>query len=336
MIKMDIFRKFPRTFLPAKGILYSLPVLTGVIANRYGYKIPLILLPFIFLGCSQKPSLVWIPFNWESDTISGKYVEKAYLYVPVNIEDLPHDFTMQLDLGTYPSSFYGNSIDVYLEEYPSLAENLDSTGMFHNVNLQMGAVEFKGIDVLYYKGFGEEIPKDSLHSKTPKHIGTITYDMFRDKFLVIDYKSCRFAVSDGLPAEYADLPTEEFELVGGIMKLPFRINGEDCKLMFDTGSSPFQLVTTKERALEISDSVIVDSLSGPLWWGQEMTINGLEVNKPVEFGGRVLEDSRVYYVEDELWDGIYKNLDVWGIAGNAYFFDNIVVIDYKNKLFRIK
>lgn len=106
--------------------------------------------------------------------------------------------------------------------------------------------------------------------------------------------------------------------------------------MFDTGSSPFQLVTTKERALEISDSVIADSLSGPLWWGKEITFYGLEVNKPIAFAGKVPERSRVYYVNDGLWDEIYKSFDVWGITGNAYFFDNIVIIDYKNKLFRVK
>ena len=120
------------------------------------------------------------------------------------------------------------------------------------------------------------------------------------------------------------------------MRLPFRINSKEHKLMFDTGSSPFQLVTTKERALEISNSAIVDSLSGPLWWGQEITFYGFNVTKPIEFGGKALNNSKVYYAKDGLWDSIYSSLDVWGITGNAYFFENTVIIDYKNKLFRIK
>ena len=293
----------------------------------------------IFIGCSQKPStdIVWIPFNWEGDTIAGQYIEKAFLYIPVKIEDLPYDFTMQLDLGTYNSLFYGITIAPYLKESASLANKLDSTHLWvRNANLQMGTVKFDGIDLGYHNGLGDTIPTDSLHTKTPKHIGTIAADMFREKVLIIDYKSSRLAVSDSLPAEYKDLPAEKFEFQDGILKLPFHIDGKDYKLMFDTGSSPFQLVTTKERALEISDSVIADSLSGPLWWGQNISFYGFNVTKPVEFSGKMLENSRVYYETYGLWDPVYKQFDVWGITGNAYFFDNVVIIDYKNKLFRAK
>lgn len=303
--------------------------------NVFKSGVSSLILFLIFTDCSQKQSIEWIPFNWEGDSISGKYIEKAYLYIPVKIEDLPCDFTMQLDLGVEQTVFYGNSIDSYLEEFTSLADKYQKP-MFSNVSLHMGSVKFKGIDVGYYTDFGEEISKDSLYSKTPKHIGTIASDIFRNKILVIDYKSCRLAILDSLSVEYNDLPAEKIELRDGRMKIPFRINGEECKLMFDTGSSPFQLVTTKERALEISDSVIVDSLSGPLWWGKEITFYGLEVNKPIDFGGKVPERSRVYYVNDGLWDEGYKSFDVWGITGNAYFFDNILIIDYKNKLFRVK
>jgi hypothetical protein len=49
--------------------------------NRHKHGLSLILLFFIFIGCSQKQSLDWVPFNWEGDTISGKYIEKAYIYM---------------------------------------------------------------------------------------------------------------------------------------------------------------------------------------------------------------------------------------------------------------
>ena len=297
---------------------------------------------FICAGCSQKTSLTWIPFYWEGDTISGKYLERAYLYIPVKIDDLPHDFTMQFDLGTFGTQFYGNALQPYLDKYPSLAGKLGAAQgvdeiLFRNINLKLGKVDFNGIDVWYRKSFGEEIYPDSIYSKTPKHIGTIAPDIFQDKILIIDYKLSRLAVTDSLPAEYMDLPAEEFEIEEGIIKLPFRINGKECKLMFDTGASPFQLATSKERALEISDPVITDSLSGPLWWGNEITFYGLEINKPVEFGGQALKNGRVYYDKEGIWDKeVYIPLNVWGLTGNAYFFGHIVIIDYKNKLFRVK
>jgi len=304
--------------------------------NKFKQSIYLIIPLFIFIGCSQEQSLEWIPFHWESDTISGKYIEKAYIYIPVKIEDMPYDFTMQLDLGTYQTVFYGNAIEHYLEGCPSLTDKYEMP-MFKSVRLQAGPVEFNGVDIGNMANFGEKISKDSIHTKTPKHIGTIAPDIFQDKFLVIDYKTGRLAVSDFLPTEYKDLPAEKFELIDGIIRLPFRINGEEHKLMFDTGSSPFPLATSKEKALGISNAVITDSLSGPLWWGRDITFYGLEVNKPIEFGGNVLKNSTVYYDKDGLWENeVFKPLNLWGLTGNAYFFDNTVIIDYKNQLFRIK
>ena len=298
--------------------------------------ITFVLLLLVFTSCSRKPSLQWIPFSWEGDTISGIYIEKAFLNVPVKIENLPYEFTMQFDLGTYNSVFYGNTFAPYLKEAPSLMNKKDSTGMYKNVNLQIGTVEFSNANIGFIQNFGNEIPKDSLHSNTPKHIGTIASDMVQDKVLIINYKSNKLAITDFLPAEYENLPAEEFESEYGVIKLPLRINGKTCKVLFDTGSSPFQLITTQERAWSVSDLTIVDSLSGPLWWGQEITFYGFNVTKPIEFGGKALNNSKVYYAKDGLWDSIYSSLDVWGITGNAYFFENTVIIDYKNKLFRIK
>ena len=92
---------------------------------------------------------------------------------------------MQFDLGTYNSVFYGNTFAPYLKEAPSLMNKKDSTGMYKNVNLQIGTVEFSNANIGFMQNFGNEIPKDSLHSNTPKHIGTIASDMVQDKVLII-------------------------------------------------------------------------------------------------------------------------------------------------------
>ena len=47
--------------------------------------ITFVLLLLVFTSCSRKPSLQWIPFSWEGDTISGIYIEKAFLNVPEHI-----------------------------------------------------------------------------------------------------------------------------------------------------------------------------------------------------------------------------------------------------------
>jgi hypothetical protein len=287
-----------------------------------------------YRGYSQERPPEWIPFRWQGDSISGRYLDKAYMYVPVKIEDLSVDFTMQLDLGTTRTLFY-KPISLYLRQSSALAGKLDTVHManvgvvkdaiFRDVDLRLGSVEFSS-DVW-----------NTTLAGTPEHIGTIAPDLFRDKIVVIDYPSCRLAVSDVLPAEYADLPAVPFELSEGIIILPLLIDGTERKVMFDTGSSPFALATSKERASAIAAPAIVDSLSGPLWWGQNITFYGLETNKPVELAGMTLENATVYYDKDGLWEeGVFKPRRIWGLTGNTYFLDCIIILDYKKMSFRIK
>ena len=286
--------------------------------NLHKQGITFVFLLLIFTSCSQKQSLQWIPFSWEGDTISGIYIEKAFFNVPVKIEGSPYEFTMQFDLGAYNSIFYGNTFTPYLEELPSLISKRDSTGMYKNVHLQIGTVEFSNVNIGFKQNFGNEIPKDSLHSNTPKHIGTIASDIVQDKILIIDYKSSRLAITDFLPIEYKNLPAEKFESKDWEVTFPLQIDGKTCKVLFDTGSSPFQLITTQERAWSISDLSITDSLSGPLWWGQEITFYGFNVNKPIKFGGKALNNSKVYYAKDGLWDSIYSSFDVQRERSSCY------------------
>ncbi|MEG2036220.1 MAG: hypothetical protein RR005_07775 [Mucinivorans sp.] len=290
---------------------------------------------------AQSQSIKWSPFIWQSDTISGRYIEKAYLYVPLKIENIPYEFTMQLDLGTPNSLFYGEVLKPYLEKHPAMNSKLgdyeDMKGViFKDVNLKMGTADFKAN--LFNMFMGNKVPANLFNSPTPVNIGTIAADAFKEKVLIIDYKANRFAVAESVPKEYQKIPAVNFEInKDGLIFLSFNINGEDCKVMFDTGSSIFELVTTTDRALKIADSTIVDSLSGALWWGQQITFYGLKVDKTVKIGGKTMKCSRVYYDKDRKWDvGVFEPLNIWGLTGNAFFFDNTVIIDYKNKEFRVK
>ena len=129
----------------------------------------------------------------------------------------------------------------------------------------------------------------------------------------LDYKSSKLAIADSVPSQYASLPAVRFSINNGIIKLPFSINGQECLVMFDTGSSPFQLVTTKERALNIANPTIVDSLSGPLWWGKEITFYGLNVTTSIEFAGKKRpENSMVFYDKDGLWATIFNAFNIGG------------------------
>ena len=306
----------------------------------------LLYLGVLVTSCSRKThNLEWIPFNWTSDSLYGKYIEKATMNIPVTIDELPYKFNMQFDLGAVRTNFYGNALKPILEKYPSLNCKLDTTKrfwiqgkenpMFRNVTLRLGEVVFENIEVGLFRNFGDETSNDLLNSEMEIHIGTIAPDLLQNKVLIIDYKLNRLAVADTIPVEYQSASFESFKIDHGRIKIPFRINGNVEDLMFDTGSSVFSLVTSKQNALAIGGTEIVDSIGG-LSWGEYITVYGLQTVTPVVFVNKNFGSPIVYYVEDSSFDNFYKSENIWGITGNAFFFNDVVIIDYKNNRFGVK
>lgn len=292
---------------------------------------------------SQK--LNWIPFEWVSDSVSGKYFDKLAINIPVSINGLPHKFNMQFDLGAVTTVIYGNSIAKYLDKYSWFNNKIDSTksfiingqknSMFKNVGLSLGNVSFGERNIGYFKDYGEPIPTDSIYTSTEKHIGTIAPDLFKDKYLIIDYPNKRICVTKNLPRKLAKVDFQACSITRGRITIPLTINGKVENLMFDSGSSMFSLITSEENANQISVNNIVDSLSGNSW-GDNITVYGKKITSEVKFGKTILQASNVYYFKNEMIAEFFKQQNIWGITGNAYFLNKMVIIDYKNSRFGIK
>lgn len=308
-------------------------------------RIYIVLFSLIISSLSYGQKLNWIPFEWVSDSVSGKYFDKLAINIPVSIDGLPHKFKMQFDLGAVTTVIYGNSIAKYLDKYSGFNNKIDSTKsfiingqknpMFKNIGLRLGNVSFGERNIGYFKDYGEPIPTDSIYTSTEKHIGTIAPDLFKDKYLIIDYPNKRICVTKNLPRKLAKVDFQACSITSGRVTIPLTINGKVENLMFDSGSSMFSLITSEENANQISVNNIIDSLSANSW-GDNMTAYGKKITSEVKFGKTILQPSNVYYVKNEMIAEFFKQQNIWGITGNAYFLNKIVIIDYKNSRFGIK
>jgi hypothetical protein len=250
---------------------------------------------FFIAGCNTvknrdngEPTLAWIHFDWATVTLGERIFEKAAMLVPVTIDNLPQKFNMQFDLGANEIMFYGNTIAPFLERYPSLAGKLYTTeyswlpSRFSSISLGFGAVVLDDITVANMENYGDMITASDLDSDEEIHIGTIGSQIAWNKVLIIDYPGQRFAVTETMPQEYQSLPAIECELRewndpwGGKFLFPFMLNGKTEKVVFDTGSSMFFLITSKEKAMSIASPDVVDTMTMESW-GQAITINGHEV-----------------------------------------------------------
>ncbi|RZJ82804.1 MAG: hypothetical protein EOO20_23940 [Chryseobacterium sp.] len=266
------------------------------------------------------------------------------MVIPVKIDNIPANFNMQFDLGAVRTVIYGNSIQPYLDTYPELKNKIDNSKafliqgenhpMFTNITLKAGSTTFNGIEIGYYKNFGNKISQESMLSDTEKHIGTIGPDLFQNKILIIDYQKNRIGICEEIPKQYKSATFQPFKSNDGRPKIPLTIGGETKYVMFDTGSSLFTLTATKKDALAIADPKIVDSLKVSSW-GKMLTYYGVKTKKPIMFGNKILNGSTVYYDEQETFQGFYNFAEIWGLTGNIFFLKNTVIIDYKNKIFGV-
>lgn len=207
--------------------------------------------------------------------------------------------------------------------------------MFKNIDLKLGKVSAGKINIGYLKGYGNEIPVDSITTKSEKLIGTLAPDVFQGKTLIIDYLNRRFCIADRIPAIYADASFQPFKIKNGRIKIPLNINGKQVDLLFDTGSSMFNLLTTETRAEQISGLKIIDSIKTSTW-GDHYYVYGRMTDVPIKFGNTVLKPTTVFYDRKHKFDNFYQQENMWGITGNAYFLNSVVIIDYKNGLFGVK
>ncbi len=301
---------------------------------------------FLFLSITSfGQKLQWIPFNWVGDSVSGKYFDKLAITIPVTLDNLPHKFNMQLDLGATTTVIYGNSIKPYLDNYRELKNKIDTTLKFRiqsqtnykfkNITLKLGDVNFGERNIGHFKDFGDDIPKDSINTKIEKHIGTIAPDLFENKILIIDYPNKRICVTTELPKQFSKAQFRDYKIKQGRIKIPITINGKDEDVMFDTGSSLFALITTTEKANEISSKPITDSLKISSW-GEYYMVYGQTIKSKIMFGQKQLNKAVVYFDNRQNNSNFYKEEEIWGITGNAYFLNNVVIIDYKNKRFGVK
>jgi hypothetical protein len=284
-------------------------------------------------------NISWAEFKWGSATLNGKYFERAYMIIPCKIEGIPNTTTFQFDLGADLSGIYENTFrfSPTLNKYTNDKINrLRSPLQFWNTNkcfndltIRFGNYTITNKTGFVYKNYGET-PKD-VSSTDTIHAGTIGSDLFKNKVLLIDYPNQQFAICDSVPVEYKqELINIELDNHGRAI-LPMKIHEQSYRILFDNGSSLFPLITEAKNisafsTLPDTDTITISS------WGKTHDVTGKLITDTFELGVQKFSNAKIYANHSGL--GIDKNTD--GMAGNALFWDKMMIIDFRNKKFGIQ
>jgi hypothetical protein len=310
-----------------------------------------LVLVWIVAGCSvSKPKqsktdeYSWFPFSWYAATISGKQFDKVAMLIPAKVNDLKASFTFQFDLGSNGTSIYGNTIKNYYSDSAmkdllhGSQKSFNDGGVttYRTKNFAVQLNKLSVTDISYMENYGEAIPVDSLFTQTEKHVGTLGANVFKDKVLIIDYPNQRMCVLDSVDSYWEKRSTfVDAQSTKGRLHIPLTIKGKVYWFLFDTGASLFPVNTHKALWNDIVDHTApVDTIVANSW-GEKVGFFGAPIKEQVYLGSRLLDPSKAWYNENKRLLAFNASEKIEGTSGNAYFFSNTVVLDFRNKRFGV-
>ncbi len=274
-------------------------------------------------------------FVWSSATINKNINEKAGILIPIKLNGCPETFYMQFDIGTFVTHFYKPELESINKKFKNIHFRIDKEKdtILANFSFNIGETKIrtKKIDI---SSFGETINWNKKNQKII--IGSIGPDFINNKTICIDYPNQKISLYNKLPDTISkSIDFFNFEWYENKALLPITINGEKRKLYFDTGSSTFEILTTKKIANEIAENKTIIENYKVGSWGKDIDCYDIKLNEIVVIGKTKIPIERISYIDGLDITLLTKALNVDGLTGNKLFLDKKIYLDTKNQKFSI-
>ncbi|MEZ7499561.1 hypothetical protein QO200_12535 [Flavobacterium sp. Arc3] len=249
-----------------------------------------------------------IPFTWLG-------TEKNVLLLPIHFEGDTATYYLQFDTGSPYTIFYSKSIKNIRQIYTN--EEVAKTS-FYIGKTKITSDKFK----IY--NLGNDHNNDSL-----KIIGTIGADILEDRKTLINFKENYIALNlSKVPTQFQ---TKLFDFKFKNRRIIVRslLNGKDNKFLFDSGTSAYELLTSKEvwENLKLPNSKV--NIEKGQSWDKVLTVYTANCNQKIQIFNHEIPLNNVTYVEgfSQAQYSMMKFSGMTGMLGNKLFLDNSLYID---------
>jgi len=272
-------------------------------------------------------------FIWNGDSINSEWQEKASLLIPVYLDNCPRKFYMQFDTGSPYSMLYNGKIKAIKDKYPKSISSEILQNQVSDINLCINKNHITFVQI-NSKNYGDSTI-DWNNEQKIEIIGTIGTDFIDGKVVVIDYPNKRIELLQSVPEKFK--LQHSFIYSNRSILLPSIINGRETLLYFDTGSSMFELLTSKEIAEDLAKPNSKPILFSVNSWGKKMIAHSYPTNQKIEIGNRKINVDRATYIEGASDSQVQQMLKmgIGGMCGNKLFSNYILILDTKLKMFGI-
>ena len=275
----------------------------------------LILLLFLTSCVPTSQNFKSTGFIWFNSTLNDELFEKSSMHIPVRFENDTTTYYFQFDTGANKSYLYTGS--------KSNPEIIDKIKTKTPLPTSIGDV------VLLSIASNNTYVKDN---KT--FIGTIGSDILQNQIIEIDLINQKLTVLSEYDAQEYNI--YKMKRSRGRPVLTFTIDSKEYSFLYDTGSSLFDLWTTKQLWLEWkSESSTADEF--PISsWGKINTSYRSVFENPETDNAFMNQMKYIWYNTNDNFEKTFKDAGVNGIIGNRPFLDEVLLLDFKSKRIGIK
>jgi len=267
-----------------------------------------------------------IPIKW----ISSDGNSHSALLLPIKVNGINRTFYMQFDSGSAVTVFYKKSLESIAQKIQNQIK-IDAANNFISTAFTIGNMKVASntFEVLNY---GEKINFDD--PKAENIIGTIGTDLLEKRITILDFKNnqCYF-IENTKEDDFAD-----FEFKKRKILIPSNIENEKLKLLYDSGTSGYELITTKEiwQQYRIKNSAVRMEKGNS--WGNTLSVYSASAKNKIQFGKVILDLSEVTHIEgtSDLQKFLMKRSGMQGMIGNKLFLQHKLILDCKNEKFKLE
>jgi hypothetical protein len=259
-------------------------------------------------------------------------LQHASLLVPVTIAGL--DTTrlhMQFDLG-HPSTV------IYQQKWADIAKRLNQAPDLKRIpslSLKIGSLNMTANDVgvISYPGGGIDWSSDKVEV-----VGTIGADFIDGRVVVLDFKRNIITLArsrDGVAP--SNLRYQPFSFQGRRILLPATFDGNEVRIMYDTGSSAFAWLTNESTFTRLARKE-TSPISYPIRsWDKMLTAHTVATDAQVKIGDVTFPIGELSRIEGMgvMQEAAISIMGIGGMVGNKLFLGRTVIIDVAKREFAI-
>jgi hypothetical protein len=267
-----------------------------------------------------------IPIKW----ISSNENSHSALLLPIEIKGINRTFYMQFDSGSPVTVFYKKSLESIAEKFQNQLkidnENSSISSAFRIGKMNVASSDFEVLD------YGEKISFDDPNAENI--IGTIGTDLLEKRITILDFKNNQCSFIEKIKED----AFTDFEFKKRKILIPSVIENENLKLLYDTGTSGYELITTKEIWQQYRNKNSAIKTEKGNSWGNTLSVYSASAKKKIQFKNTTLNLSEVTYIEgtSSLQKFLMKRSGMQGMIGNKLFLNHKLILDCRNKKFKLE